>query len=129
MSVVIFFDVLLHYVKMLFTLSKSLVLCISDVDVSFKRGTHVHGKTTYEWHMDDIRVHMSDIRMTCKHKDDIRVHTSDMPLYIGAYGWLTDNMRVQTSDILMAYDYIQILYEHIRMTYEWHTSDIRMTYE
>ena len=58
------FYVLLNYVKILFTLSKSLVLCISDVDVSFKRGTHVHGKTACEWHMDDIRVHMSDIRMT-----------------------------------------------------------------
>ena len=36
--------------------------------------------------MDDIRVHMSDIRMTQKHKNDMRVHTSDMPLHMGTYG-------------------------------------------
>ena len=27
----------------------------------------VHGKTTYKWQTDDIRVHMSDIRITCEY--------------------------------------------------------------
>ena len=78
----------------------------------------VHGKTTYEWHTDDIQVHtsgyMNDIRMTYEY---IRVtygrHTS-------TYEWHTDDIRVHTSDIRMTYEYI-------RFTYEWHASDIRMT--
>ena len=53
MSVVIFFDVLLHYVKMLFTLSKSLVLCISDVMCLLK-----------EVRMFMVKPHTSDIWMT-----------------------------------------------------------------
>ena len=42
----------------------------------------VHGKTTYEWHTDDIRVHKSDIRW----------HTS-------TYEWNTDDIRVHVDKI------------------------------
>ena len=70
----------------------------------------VHGKTTDEWHTNDIRVHTSDIRMTYEY---IRVtnewHTS-------TYEWHTDDIRVHTSDIRMTYEYI-------RVTYKWHAND------
>ena len=84
----------------------------------------VHGKTTDEWHKDDIRI----IQMTYEY---IRVtyewHTS-------TYEWHTNNIRVHTSDIQMTYEYTRVTYEYIQMTYEyikvtckWHMSDIRMT--
>ena len=58
----------------------------------------VHGKNTYECHTGDIRVHTSDIRMTCEwHTDDIRLHTSD----------------------------IQMTYEWYTSTYDWHVNDWR----
>ena len=66
----------------------------------------VHGKTSYEWHTNDIQVHRSDIRMTCEY---IRV----------TYGW-------HTSDIRMTYEYIRVTYGWHTSTYEWHTGDIRV---
>ena len=61
-----------------------------------------HDKATDKWHMDHIRVHMSDIWVTFEwHMDDIRVHKSDK---------------------LMSYTYVQ-------MTCGWHTGDIRITWE
>ena len=83
----------------------------------------VHGKTTDEWHTNDIRVHTSGIRMTYEW------HTS-------TYEWHTSDMQAHTSDIRMTYEYIQVTYGWYRSTYEWHTddirvhtSDIRVTYE
>ena len=73
-----------------------------------------YGKTTYNCHMDDIRLHTSNIRMA---HDYIRAtygwHTS-------TYEWHTDGTRLQTSDIRMAHNYIQ-------KTYGWHANDMRMT--
>ena len=63
----------------------------------------VLGKTTYEWHTDDIRVHTSDIGMT--------------------YEWHTDHKRVHTSDIGMTCEYIRVAYGWHTRTYEWHTND------
>ena len=78
------------------------------------------GKTTYEWHTNDIRVHTSDIRMTYEY---IRVtygwHTSTCE-------WHTDDIRVHTSDIQMTYEYIRVTYGWHTSTYEWHTDDIRV---
>ena len=59
----------------------------------------IHGKTTYEWHTDDIRIHTSDIRMTYEY----------IPV---TYGW---HIRVHTSDI--------------RMTCDWHTDDMQFIFE
>ena len=92
----------------------------------------VHGKTTYEWHTDDIPVHTSDIRMTYEwhastyewHADDIRVHRSNIQMtyeyirvtnewHTSAYEWHMDDIRVHTSDIRMTYMYM-------RVTYRWH---------
>ena len=79
----------------------------------------VQGKSTYEWHTDDIRVHKSDIRMTYEY---IRVtygwHTS-------TYEWHTDDIQGHTSDIRMTWVHtsnIRMTYEYIRVTYGWHTS-------
>ena len=90
----------------------------------------VHGKTTYEWHTNDIRVHTIDIRMTYEY---IRV----------TYGWHTSTYEWHKDDIRMTYEYIRVTYGWHTRTYEWHpediqvhtsdirvhTSDIRMTYE
>ena len=86
----------------------------------------VHGKTTYEWHTDDMRVHTSNIRISYEY---IRVtygwHTSTYECigvtygwHTGTYEWNTDGIRVHTSDIWMTYGYI-------RLTYEWHMSSYR----
>ena len=60
----------------------------------------VCGKTTYEWHTDDIQVYTSDRRMTCEY---IRVtygyHAITYEWHMNAYEWHTDNIRVHTSDI------------------------------
>ena len=67
----------------------------------------VHGKTTYEWHTNDIRVHTRDRRMTYEY---IRI----------TYGWHTSMYEWHTDDI-----------EYIRVTHGWHTSTseyIRVTY-
>ena len=85
----------LYIERLLMNLSESFInnLC---------QDSYVHSKTTYEWHTDDMRLHTSDIRMTCEY---IRVtygwHTS-------TYEWYKDDIRVHTSDI--------------RMKYEWYTS-------
>ena len=50
----------------------------------------VHGKTTYEWHTDDIRLYTSDIRMTYKY---IRV----------TYGWHTSTYECHTNDMRVTY--------------------------
>ena len=75
----------------------------------------VYGKTTYEWHTDDIRVRYGWHTNTYKwHTDDIRVtygwHTS-------TYERHTDAIRVYTSDIRMTYEYIPV-------TYGWYASQI-----
>ena len=44
--------------KILATLLKNI---LHHIEKFLKR---VHGKTTYEWHTDDIRVHTSHVRMT-----------------------------------------------------------------
>ena len=48
----------------------------------------VHGKTTDEWHTNDIRLHTSDIRMTYKH---IQLTYG---CHMNAYEWHTNEMRV-----------------------------------
>ena len=68
----------------------------------------VHGKTTNEWHTNDIRVHTSNT-------DGIRVHTSDRRM---TYEWHTDDIRAHTNDI-------RVQTSDIRMTYEWQTDDIQ----
>ena len=114
----------------------------------------VHGKTTYEWHTDDIRVTYGWHTSTYEwHTDDIRVHTSDIRMayeyirvayeYIRVtygwhkitYEWHTNDIRIHTSDIRMTYEYIRVTYGWHTSTYEWHandirvhTSDLRMTY-
>ena len=107
----------------------------------------VHGKITYEWYTDDIRVHTSDIRMTyeyiqatygwhtstCEwhtstyewHMDDIRLHTSDIRMTLYTYEWYSDDMRVHTSDIRMAYEYVRVAYEWHTCIREWHTDEMR----
>ena len=64
----------------------------------------VHGKTTYEWHTDDMRVHTSDIRVTYEY---IRVTYEYIRVAYGwhtsTYEWHTDNIRVNTSYIQMAW--------------------------
>ena len=46
--------------------------------------------------------------------------------------WHTDDIRVHTSDIRMAYDYTDDWHtnrsdiRHIEVTYKWHMSDIRV---
>ena len=49
------------------------------------------------------------------------------------YGWHTSTyeyIRVtyewHTSDLPMTYEYIQIIYEYIQVTYERHTSDLQV---
>ena len=67
----------------------------------------VPGKTTDEWHTDDIPVHTSDIRMTYEYiRVTYRWHTSDIPLHTTTCKWHTGDIRVHTADIRMAYAYI-----------------------
>ena len=70
----------------------------------------VHGKTTYEWHTDDIQVHIIWVTYGW--------HTS-------TYEWHTDDIRVRTSDIRVTYEYIRVTYGWRTSIYEWHTDDIR----
>ena len=96
----------------------------------------VYGKTTYDWHTDDIPVYTNDIQMTYEH---IRVthgwHTSTYEWHKSICEWHTDDIRVHTCDIRMTWVHtnnirmtwvhtsdIQITYEHIRVTCVWHTS-------
>ena len=78
----------------------------------------VHGKTTHEWHTDDIQVH------TCGYMSDIWMTYEYIPVTYGwntsTYQWHMEDIRVHTSDIRMTYEYI-------RATYEWLASVIRMT--
>ena len=75
--------------------------------LTFSNMTEVHGKSTDEWHTNDIRAHTSDIRMTYEY---IRVtyewHTSRYEWHTNAIRAHTINIRVHMSDI--------------RMTCEWH---------
>ena len=52
----------------------------------------------YDCHKDDIRVHMSDIRMTYKYIQGI------YGWHIIINNWYTDDNREHTSDIRLAYD-------------------------
>ena len=65
----------------------------------------VHGKTTDEWHTNDIWVHTSDIRVTYEY---MRV----------TYGWCTSTNEWHTNEI-------RVDTSEKRMTYKWHTDDIR----
>ena len=62
----------------------------SDIQVTYEyiRVTYGWHTSTYEWLKDDIRVHMSKIRMHTItyewHRDDIPVHTNDIRM---TYGW------------------------------------------
>ena len=76
----------------------------------------VHGKTTYKWHTDDIRVHTSGIWVTYEW------HTS-------TYEWHTNDVRVHTSDFRMTYEYIRVTYGWHMSTYEWDTNNMRITWE
>ena len=111
------------------SLSQGLLQAITSTENQLKsyiilQAKTVHGKTTYEWHTDDIRVNTSDIRMTYKY---IRVtygwHWSEIRMtyeYIRvAYGW-------HRSEIRMTYEYIRVTYRWHKSTYEWHTNGIRV---
>ena len=79
-----------------------------------------HGKTTYEWHADEVRVHTSDIRLTYEYiRVPYRWHTSTIE-------WHTHDIRVQLSDIRMTYEYIRVTYGWHTSKCEWHTDDIRV---
>ena len=69
----------------------------------------VHGKTTYEWQMDDLRVHPMTYRW----------HTSTSE-------WYMDDILVYTFEIRMTYEYIRVTYKwhDMRMTFEWQTNDM-----
>ena len=88
-----------------------------------------------------VKLHMSDIRMTCEH---IRVtygwHTSDIQMayeyirvtyrwHATTYEWHRDDTRLHTSDIQMTYEYMRVTYKlhanDMRVAYEWHANDIR----
>ena len=62
-----------------------------------------HGKTTYEWDTDDIRVHTSDTGMTYEY---IRV----------TYGWHTVTYEWHTDDIQVHIDKIWAPANDMRMT-------------
>ena len=82
---------------------------------SYRKWIHlvrVHGKTTGEWHTNDIRVHTSDIRV---HTSDIRMTYEYIRITYEYIRWHTSTYEWHRNDI--------------RVIYEWHTSDIRMTYE
>ena len=90
----------------------------------------VHGKATYEWQTNDIRVHTSDIRMAYRH---IRVtyewHTSVYEWHTSDIRMTWEYIRVHISDIQMTYEYMRVTYGWHPCTYEWHTRDMEMTYE
>ena len=54
-----------------------------------------------------------------RHKDDIRVHTKSD----------TDGIRVHTNDTQMTCEYIRVTYGWHTSIYDWHTNNIRITYE
>ena len=74
----------------------------------------VHGKTTYEWHTDDIRVTYGWHTSTYKY---IQVtygwHTSTYEWHTSTYEWHTDGIRVRTSGM-------RVTYMYTRVTYRWH---------
>ena len=80
------FKILSHIFYQIYTLeiTSSLLLGLCDLEINFFSSLgSVHGKTTYEWHTDDIRVHKSDIRITYEY---IRVTYEYIQV---AYGWHT----------------------------------------
>ena len=88
----------------------------------------IQGKTTGEWHTNDIGVHTSDIRVTYGwhtriyewHTDYIRVHTNTYQLH-------TDNMRVHTNDIRVHTSGIQMTYER-HMDVMWFERKIKLIF-
>ena len=87
----------------------------------------VHGKTTYEWYTDDIRVHNSDIRMTYEYiQVTYGCHTSTYEWHTSTYEWHIDDIRLHTSDIRMTYVYIRVIYGWHTSTYKWHTDGIQV---
>ena len=92
----------------------------------------VHSKTTDEWHMNNnIRVRKSYIQMASGwHTNDTRLYTSDVRM---AYEWHrvhkrhTNDIRVHTSGIRVTYEYIRVTYGWHTSAYEWHTDDIQVT--
>ena len=77
----------------------------------------VHGKSTYKWYTDDIRVHTSDIRKTYEYiqvtygwyKSMYGWHDHDMQVHTGSM----HETQVHTSGILMEQGYIRVTYEWI----------------
>ena len=71
----------------------------------------------------DIRIHASDIRMTCEYINGFMVkpHTRDIRVTYGwrasTYEWHTDDIRVHTSDM----NDVRV----ITSTYDWHANNIR----
>ena len=81
----------------------------------------------FKWYM--VKPHTSDIRVIYEY---IWVtygwHTSTYEWHAwhtSTYEWHTNDIRVHTSDIPMAYKYIRVTCQYIWVTYGWYTS----TYE
>ena len=78
----------------------------SDIRMTYEhiRVTYGWHTSTYECHMDDIRVHMNDISMTYEY---MRVtygwHASTYEWHTSTYEWNTNDTRVYTSDIRVTY--------------------------
>ena len=124
----------------LFVIAGVLIEGALSLRVSLKVRTH--GKTTYEWHTDGIRVYTSDIRVAYEyirvtygwhtsvyewHTGDMQVNTTDMRV---TYEWHTstyDDMQLHTSDIRMKNEHIRVTYVWKMSTYEWHANDIWVT--
>ena len=96
----------------------------------------VYGTTTDKWHMDDMRVHTSNIRVTYEYirvtYGYLRVHKNDIRMtyeYIRvAYWWHTSTYKWRTDDIRMTYEYIRVAYGWHTSIYKWRTDDIQVTY-
>ena len=77
----------------------------SDIQVTSRwhtstRVTSRWHTSTYEWHMDDMRVHMSYIKMTYEwHASTYKWHMND----ISTYKWHMTTYEWRTSDLQMIY--------------------------
>ena len=82
------------------------------------RMTYEYIRVTYEWHTSDIRVTYRYIRVTNNillHASDIRMIFEYLPV---TNEWYASTCKHRTNDIRVH-----------RVKYEWHASDIQMTYE
>ena len=75
---------------------------LSGLILGQKDSSTGYGKTTYEWHTDDIRVHTSDIRMTYEYiRAKYGWHASTQEWHTSTYKWHTRDIQKHVSDIQM----------------------------